>query len=87
MVVGPSVVALYEMWSDRGSFQNPGLYLVMSAIMSFCALVFMLLMVVDRWQLRGRIDCSKIPDGHNPAETKNTAEHGISQPGPPVPPS
>jgi hypothetical protein len=86
MVVGPSAVALYEMWSDRGSFQSPGLYLVMSAIMSFCALVFMLVMVVDRWQLRGKIDCPKIPDGHSPAKTKKSAEHGISQPTSPSPP-
>ena len=53
VVVGPSVVALYEMWSDRRAFPSPGLYLAMSAIMSFCALVFMIMMVVDRYQLRG----------------------------------
>jgi hypothetical protein len=87
MVVGPSVVALYEMWSDRGSFPSPGLYLVMSAIMSFCALVFMIMMVVDRYQLRERVDSSKIPVGHNPAETKNSGEHGISKPTSPSPPS
>jgi hypothetical protein len=52
MVVGPSAVAWYEMWSHRGSFSHPGGYLAMSAIMSFCGVVFMVVMVVDRWKLR-----------------------------------
>jgi hypothetical protein len=68
MVVGPSAVAWYEMWSHRGSFSRPAGYLVMSAIMSFCAVLFMLKMVMDRWELRDEIDRSKIPDGNNPKE-------------------
>ena len=52
LVVGPGATACYEMWSHHYPFSHPWVYLVTSAVMSFGALVFMFLMVVERWKLR-----------------------------------
>jgi hypothetical protein len=69
MVVGPSAVAWYEMWSRRCAFPDADVYLVMSAIMSCCALGFMVFMVVDRWNLRTDQHTKINRDGQKPASS------------------